>query len=450
MHTHTALSLAASIRTGELSCREVTRYFLDRIDRLDPELSAFVDVWPRRSLLAATQLDLRLRLSRDVPPLFGVPVGIKDVHLVRGAPTRFGSRALPVFPSPVDDRVVGTMRAARMVMVGKVSSSEMGVMPVTEPDIHPPTRNPWDLALSAGGSSGGSSAAVASGMLPFAHGSDGAGSVRIPAAFAGLVGIKPSRHVVPSAFWDRDPRILHTSGALARGVEDAAALLDTMTVGNRWRLLEAARTAAVGALRVGLCVQTPVAETRPAHAAAAERVARMLEAHGCTIVEVRAPEGSVEEFLPLYGRLFLGFPLVRWERTQAITRWVAEQGRGLDATAAHELHERLTRRFLTLSEGVDVVVSPTTPEPPPPIGEYHRQPPREGFLAASRCGAYTAVFNVTGQPALSLPILDAGPLPIGVQIAGPVGQDARIIAVARLLERELGGPFPVAPRYRGA
>ena len=448
MHSQPALSLAAAIRRGELTCREVTKYFLNRIDRFDPELSSFVEVWRHRAMFAAARRDLHLRASRDVPPLFGVPVGIKDVHLVRAGRTRFGSRGIPAVRSPIDDRVVATMRSARMVVLGKLASSELGVMPVTEPDIHPPTRNPWDLARSSGGSSGGSSAAVAAGMLPFAHGSDGAGSIRIPAAFTGLVGIKPSRGVVRSAFWEPDERILHTSGPLARGVEDAAALLDTMTSARDGCYLAAARAATLHRLRVGLCVQSPVAETTPEHAAAAQRVAQLLEARGCTVVAVQAPEGSVEEFLPLYGRLFLAFPLVRWNRTQAITRWVAEQGRSLDEGQARELQDRLTQRFLSLSEGVDLLISPTTPEPPPNVGIFHRMPAREGFLEASRFGAYTALFNVTGQPAISVPILD-GPLPIGVQIAGRVGDDALIISAARIIERELGGPFPVAPRYRG-
>lgn len=454
MLSQTALALAASMRRGDLTCRDVTRFFLDRIDRFDGQLSAFVAVWRRRALLAAAQRDLALSVSRDVPPLFGLPIGIKDLHLVRGGRTRFGSRALPLSWSPIDDRVVATLRRARLTMLGKLATAELGVMPVTEPDIHPPTRNPWNLSRSSGGSSGGSSAAVAAGLLPFAHGSDGAGSVRIPAAFCGLVGIKPSRHVVPSAFWDADERILHTSGPLARGVEDAAALLDALTTAQDGRYLAAARRAEQGrgrdlaGLRVGLCLRSPVAETTSEHAAAAERVAKLLEARGCTIVEALAPEGTVEEFLPLYGQLFIGFPLVRWDRVQAITRWVAEQGRGMDKAGAIELQDRLTKRYLSLSEGVDLVVSPTTPGPPPEVGVFHRLPAAEGFLQATRCGAYTAIFNVTGQPALTLPIVDDALLPIGVQLAGHVGDDARLITVARLLERELGGPWPVAPRYR--
>lgn len=448
MLTRSALSLAASIRDGELSSYDVTRYFLDRAARIDPEVSAFVAIWRRRALLAAARRDLGRKLARDLPPLYGVPFAIKDLHLVRGGTTRFGSRGLPVFPSPIDDHVVARMRREGMVSLGKLTSSELGVMPVTEPDIHPPTRNPWDLTRSAGGSSGGSGAAVAAGMLPFAHGSDGAGSVRIPAAFCGLVGIKPSRGVVCSPFPEDESRVMHTSGPLAHGVEDAAALLDAMAKSSAGAYLRAAREARLGALRVGLWTESPVAETTSPHAAAAERVAKLLEARGCTVVRMRPPSGSVEEFLPLYGRMFLALPFVRWERTQPITRWVADHGRGVDEAKAHALQDDLARRLLAFSADVDLVVSPTTPEPPPLVGAFTRLPPREGFLGASRFGAFTALFNVTGQPAATVPVLDAGPLPIGVQIAGPVGADARVIAAARCVEQDLGGPFPVAPRYR--
>lgn len=450
MLSESALSLGAKIQRRELSCVEVTRFFLDRAATLNPALSAFVDLWRARALFAAARRDLWLRVSRDVSPIYGVPLGVKDLQFVRGAVTRFGSRAMPSFPSPVDDRVVAALRAAGLVFLGKTASSELGVMPVTEPDIHPPTRNPWDLERSAGGSSGGSAAAVAAGMVPFAHASDGAGSVRIPAAFAGLVGIKPGRHVVPNAYGIKDDKILQTSGAIARGVEDAAALVDAMA-GTGARFLVAARRPVPARLRVGLCVSNPAAETDPAHAAAAERVAKRLEAQGATIVAVKPPAGSVEEFLPLYGLQFRRLPGVRWERAQGITRWVSEQGAGLDAAGARALLESLERRFLAaFSDELDLLVTPTTPVPPPRVGVFHAQPAREGFLDAARYGAYTAVFNITGQPAISLPILDGGALPIGVQVAAPLGHDARLFSAARWLERELGGPFPLAPTYRAA
>jgi amidase len=447
MLDQSALSLATSIRQGKLSCREVTRFFLDRIARFNPELNAFVEFWEQRAMFAAARRDLYLQVTRDVPPLFGVPIGVKDLQLIRGARSRFGSAAMPFVWSPIDDRVVSILRKAGVVFVGKLATSEMGVMPVVEPEIHPPTRNPWDLNRSSGGSSGGSGAAVASGMLPFAHGSDGAGSIRIPASLNGLVGIKASRGLVRSNFGESTERILHCSGPIAHGVEDAAALLDAFA-DSGGRYLSAARGAPLGRLRVGLCVKSPVAETNPTHAAAAERVAKILEARGCTVIEIQPPEGSVAEFLPLYGRLFSTLPLMRWERAQPISRWVAEHGKGLTEEGAHALQDKLSKRFTALNTEVDLVITPTTPESAPLVGAFHSKSPEEGFLAATHLGAYTAIFNITGQPALSLPILDSGPLPIGVQLAAKHGNDALIITAARLIEQELGGPSPVAPQFR--
>jgi amidase len=127
---------------------------------------------------------------------------------------------------------------------------------------------------------------------------------------------------------------------------------------------------------------------------------------------------------------------------------VADHGRGLDADDARRLHDALARRFATMSEGVDLVVSPTTPEGPPPVGAFSDQPPEAACAGACRYGAFTALCNVTGQPAASMPVLRAGQLPLGVQIAGQVGDDRRVLSVCRAVERELGGPVPVAPLYR--
>src|SRR4051812_39426616 len=177
-----ALQQAAWIQSGNISSEELTRFYLDRIERYQPELNAFTDIFRRRALLAARLKDAvhaRRRRRDPLAPFEGVPIGIKDLNIVRGAPTRFGSSAVPHLVFPFDDYNVAQLRRGGFVIVGKLTTSELGAMPVTEPDIHAPTRNPWDLGRSAGGSSGGSGAAVAGGLLPIAHGSDGAGSIRI-------------------------------------------------------------------------------------------------------------------------------------------------------------------------------------------------------------------------------------------------------------------------------
>ena len=224
----TALEQAALIRTRALSSESLARLYLDRIERIDPQLNAFVALFRRRALADARAKDRLTRAGGPLPAFHGVPIGIKDLNLVRWAWTRFGTRAaLPIF-SPVDDRTTASLRRGGFVILGKLATSELGAMPVTETDIHPPARNPWNLQRSPGGSSGGSGAAVAAGLLPIAQGSDGAGSIRIPSAFCHLYGIKPSRGRVANAFGKKDRDILYTCGPIARSVEDAAAMLDVL------------------------------------------------------------------------------------------------------------------------------------------------------------------------------------------------------------------------------
>jgi amidase len=200
-----AIEQGGLIRSRALSSEELTEIYLNRIAELDPGLNAFVQVLGDEALRAARKAD------RDKPPpgarFHGVPIGIKDLNAVRGSFMRMGSVAFSRFLSPADDLVVARLRRAGFIILGKTSTPELGALPVTEPDTHPPTRNPWDRNVTPGGSSGGSAAAVAADMLPIAQGSDGGGSIRIPAALCGLVGYKPtptsSGHAVRSP--DRSP-----------------------------------------------------------------------------------------------------------------------------------------------------------------------------------------------------------------------------------------------------
>ena len=228
LHTLPALVLAKLVREGAISSEELVRHHLARIEAMNPSLSAFVTVFDDAVKVARRKDRERLRHCDSLPPFHGVPIGIKDLNAVRFTRTRFGSRGMPAIVLPFDDANVRPLRRAGFVILGKLSTSELGAMPVTEPDIHPPTRNPWSPTHTAGGSSGGSGAAVAAGMLPIAQGSDGAGSIRIPSSFCGLYGLKPSRGRVVNQFRFPDRRILYTSGPMARTVTDAAALLDVM------------------------------------------------------------------------------------------------------------------------------------------------------------------------------------------------------------------------------
>src|SRR5882672_4677991 len=181
-----AIELGALIRSRALASEDLTEIYLRRIEKIDPELNSFVQVLGDEAMRSARRAD------RDTPQpahrFHGVPIGIKDLNAVRGSFMRMGSKAFERLLSPADDLVVARLRKAGLVFIGKTATSELGALPVTEPDIHPPTRNPWDLERTSGGSSGGAGAAVAGGLLPIAHGSDGAGSVRIPASLGQLYG----------------------------------------------------------------------------------------------------------------------------------------------------------------------------------------------------------------------------------------------------------------------
>lgn len=442
-----ALEQARLIRERALSSEELVRLYLERIARLDPELAAFVEVVGRRALLAARWKDARRRRRAALPPFWGVPIGIKDLNVVRGVRTRWGSRAMPHLLLPFDDYNVAQLRRGGFVILGKLSTSELGAMPVTEPDIHPPTRNPWDTSRSAGGSSGGSGAAVAAGLLPIAQGSDGAGSIRIPAAFCHLFGFKPSRGRVRNQFGMPDKQVLYTSGPLAHTVDDAAAMLDVMAglVDGRphWAPPPAQPFAILARqpprrMRIKLTTRSPLATTHPEIAAAVRSAAGRLAELGHDVEEGATPDGTLEEFLPLWQFLTAQMPLVRLARAQPITRWLAEPGRKLRGRDVRALHAELEARLLPALEAPDLWVTPTVPQPAPPIAAYADRPPAEAFADAAQFGAFTAVFNITGQPAASVPIgLTRDGLPIGLQIAGRRLADADVLQVARQLEAAL-------------
>src|SRR3712207_4489212 len=193
LHELTALDAAAAIRRREVSPSELVAHCLDRIERLDGQIGAFVTVTDDTAREQARQADAQVLAGAELPPLHGVPTAIKDLNLTAGVPTRLGSRVYRDFVPDVDDHVVTLLRQAGAISLGKTATPELGLPCYTETDIGPPARTPWDTSRLAGGSSGGAAAAVAAGFLPIAQGSDGGGSIRIPASVTGLYGIKPSR-----------------------------------------------------------------------------------------------------------------------------------------------------------------------------------------------------------------------------------------------------------------
>lgn len=453
-----ALEQARLVRRRELRSSELVGFYLDRIAAHNPRLNAFVTVFEARARMAARAADRALdRAARRgevdrLPPLLGVPIGVKDLNFVRGARTRMGSRGVLPMWSPVDDVTVAQLRRAGSIVLGKLATSELGALPVTEPDTHPPTRNPWDLSRSAGGSSGGSGAAVAAGLLPWAQGSDGAGSIRIPSAFCGLVGIKASRGRIANAFWRDDRRLLYTCGPLARSVADATALLDVMaglTVGEpHWLAPPPCPYSQVldrpaPRLKISLAVDSPIGRAEPAWAEATRAVGRALAGAGHHVEEIGMAEGSVDDFLPVYQHQLSEVPGVRTGRLQPATRWLVEAGRRNSPALAHAAADGLRERIARWVGDAEMVLTPAVVGPPPPVGAWGGDDGEAIFRAAAVYGAFTAPFNLTGQPAIALPVgRSPEGLPIAVQLAGPYGREDLVLAVAR----EVEAMFPDRPR----
>jgi amidase len=446
------------LRRRELSSRELVDVYLERIATSNARLSAFVTVFESRARRAARAADRALdRAARRgevdaLPPLLGMPIAVKDLNFVRGSRTRMGSRAVLPLWSPVDDATVAKLRRAGSIVLGKLATSELGALPVTEPDIHPPTRNPWDPSRSAGGSSGGSGAAVAAGLVPWAQGSDGAGSIRIPAAFNGLVGIKASRGRIANAFGRDDRTLLYTCGPLARTVADATLLLDVLAGlhdgKTHWLTPPTCRYSQVlerpaPRLRIKLAVDSPIEAVDPEWVEAARAVGRALAGAGHDVEEAAMARGSVDDFLPVYQRMLAEVPMVRPHLLQPATRWLVDAGRRNSPALARAAFVALREKIAAWVGDAELVLTPAVVGPPPPVGAWGGSDGEAIFRAAAVYGAFTAPFNVTGQPAIALPVArsQAG-LPIAVQLAGQVGREDLVVAVAR----ELEALFPERPR----
>lgn len=432
-----ALALAELVRRRAVSSEELVGRCLERIAALNPRLQAFVSVMERSARRTAASMDRQLRRVEPdaLPPFWGLPMGIKDLNLVRGAFAKMGSRAFTWLWSPVDDVTVVDLRRAGFVIVGKTATSELALMPVVEPEIHPPTRNPWSEEHSAGGSSGGAAAAVAAGLLPVAHASDGAGSIRIPASFCGLVGHKPTRGLLPNPYRRVDTFGFSTCGALTRTVEDAAAMLDVLgrrRPGGADSFL-ASLSLPPPRLRVQLVKRAPVGTTAPEVAAAAQQAAVTLSALGHEVTQVEPPPATLEEFLPLFQRLAANAPVLRAGVLQPVTRWLRAEGRRYGRAELLPVRDALAARVLDWFADADVVLTPTVPVLPPRVGSFADPSPAASFGRAAVLGAFTAMCNLTGQPAISVPGAQSGGLPIGVQLIGRSGSDALLLQLARQL-----------------
>ncbi|WP_101787306.1 amidase [Nonomuraea indica] len=455
LHELTALEQAQAIRDRVVSPVELTRHYLDRIERIDPRVGAYVTVTAERALEQAG------RLQENLPdgPLAGVPIPVKDLNLVKDVPIMFGSATYRDFVAPVDDTVVERLREAGTVMIGKTATPEFGLPCYTETDVSPPTRSPWDTERSAGGSSGGAAAAVAAGLAPAAQGSDGAGSIRIPASVCGLFGIKPTRGRISFAPIIPDLAGLSTNGPIARTVADAAALLDVMAhnvPGDLYLAPPAEGTFLAhagrepGRLRIARFADpvVPGAEVDPAVLAAYEEASVTLAGLGHEVVDIARPYGPdlVPQFVTMWYAFACMHPVAddQTGRLRPITAWLRERGFATPAPAFLQAQAALqlaTRGALAVTDAYDAVLTPTVTQPPRPLGWFEDvADPEETFERMTRFAAFPAIYNVSGQPAVNLPLhWTADGLPIGVMLGGRIGGEATLISLSAQVEAARGG-----------
>ncbi|MBA2662758.1 MAG: amidase [Bradymonadaceae bacterium] len=427
-----ALDQARRIKDGSLNSAELVEHYLSRIAKHDSTLNAFIDVQANTARREAERADRDRREGIIRGPFHGVPTAVKDHHMVRFTRTTLGSRSFSWLWSPVDDGVVRRLRNAGFVILGKTTMSELGLLPIIEPAHGRATCNPWDVTRTAGGSSGGAGAAVAAGLLPIAPGSDGAGSVRIPASLNGLYGLKPTRRLVRDNSEQIDPLGLTTLGPLARSLDDTAALLDVLT-GSDGTYLRRSREPAPK-LRIGVVTVPPTGEVDPRILALVDLAIERLREAGHHVERREPPKGTLEEFTPIYQRLISSIPAIQLKRLEPTTRWFVEAGRRVTPADAMRRFRSMEERGNNAMVGLDVILTPTIGVLAPKVGEFAHLPPREHFEASAVLGMFTAIANLTGQPGLTVPFGKIEGMPIGIQLLGRKGDDALLLQLARIFD----------------
>ena len=463
-----ATAQADLVRAGEVSPSELVEAAIARAEAVNGELNAIIHERfdEAREEAAAITVD-------EAGPFPGVPFVLKDLDgNAAGQPLHCGTRFLKDhgYVATVDSELTARFRDASLVVIGRTNTPELGLVPTTEPEVYGPTRNPWDPTRSTGGSSGGSAASVASGIVPMGHAGDGGGSIRIPAAHCGLVGLKPSRGRITLG-----PELGEAWGgmvarlAVTRSVRDTAALLDVVEgpgIGDPYWAPAPDRpyvdelTVAPGALRIGWVASPPDGsfESDPQVVAATAATAELLESLGHEVEE--APPAALEDADAITGNFIIAYSawvareldhlgeLVGAEPTEdgfeAGTWGLAESGRAITAqqylAAVDGLHAASRAVVAWWAGGFDLLLTPTVPELPPTLGQFGSTPesPFDGMFRSSVTVAFTAPFNITGQPAISLPLHESTEgLPIGMQLVAAPAREDLLIQVAAQLEAAL-------------
>lgn len=450
LHQLTAAEQLRALRTREISSRELTEHYLTRIEKLDGQLGAFVTVAAELAIQDAAHAD-RLIARGEWRPLLGLPLGIKDLYATAGMRTTFGCAALENHVPSADGWTVGLLRQAGAVFIGKTNTSEFGATCYTENEVTArPAVTPYDLTRYSSGSSGGAASAVAAGLLPLAHSSDGAGSTRTPAATCHLVGMKPSRGLVTPMVPPAGQFSTSIEGPIARTVEDAALLLDVMA--QPWpgdpfawrpdgRFVDATGKTP---LRIAMWAETGIDGVAPHPEAvrAVERTAKLLQDLGHHVDEVAIPalcNGSALRTMFAYA-INAAVSALALNKSDLLpyTRYLDAEGEplsGRDVLATQGVLAQYASAFLAALENYDVTLTPVTNGPPVPIGHFLADGVEKVADRMLAWSGYTPWVNLTGQPAIALPShLDSDGLPNGVQLVGRQRHDAELLALAAQLE----------------
>lgn len=475
LHELSARALGTLLRSRALAPSEVAEHFLARIDALNPQIGAFITVTGERALERARDLERAgiAAESRDVPSLWGLPFADKDLDNRAGVRTTFGSAVFSEFIATDTDEVPAAIDAAGGVSLGKTNTPEFGQHGFTDNRVFGPTRNPWDPGRHSGGSSGGAAAAVAARMLPFAPGSDGGGSIRIPAAACGLVGLKPARGRVPGGSGIGGVGQLGVAGPIARSVGDAALLLTGM-IGDgdparfALRAPELARGALLdavdrpeGRFRIGLSTHSPWSDSIEISPSAdvlavLDETVRLLLGLGHEVDD--APVPDTLGYSRAFATLWQAYPAAMTlpEGTEHLlepnTAMLRERGAHVSAAAVIDAASHFAlveRRTIAAFAPFDAVLTPALGRIPRALDAYHGVDADTSFRMQCEDSPYTSFVNVAGLPAIALPVgQDAQGHPIGVQLIGRPGDEVTLLKLGAQLEQVVGWAGRVPPLGR--
>lgn len=451
-----AEELARRIRDKEVSPVEVVDAVLAQIDRVDPKVNAVITRVDEAARHHAREAEQAVMRGEELGPLHGVPITVKDLHLTQGVRTTLGSRLYENFVPDWDQPIVERLKKAGCIILGKTNVPEFGLIPLTGNSIFGYSNNPWKLQHNTGGSSGGSAAAVACGMGPIATASDGGGSIRVPAAFCGVFGIKPHMGRIPGVHFPRGWESLSHNGPITRSVRDAALMLDA-TSGphplDRWSLPPAERkfrdacTGDASGLRLAWSARLGGVPVEPEVASICEKAAHRFEELGCRVeaVELDLPDLSRAHQTIVICETATGMQprLAEWEKvidpsiakiTSSFERYAFD-----DLVRAHWAREEYWEKISPLFEEFDALLTPVTSITAPENGVLG---PSE--IDGQKCGrlawlGFCIPFNMTWQPAASLPVgFDSGGLPVGLQVVGRRFDEWTVLQLASAFEDALG------------